>query len=180
MATCPRCPGSPLQHTLLVGNLPAHGCAQCDGVLLNLVTYRHWRESEAIRISVAATGPASTVTEDPHEAIACPKCRALMTKYRISAEVPNRLDYCAHCEELWFDAGEWDFVENIARSGHLAEVFGQPWQRRIRRKISEQMEAQRLQQLLGSDYPKFAEFRAWFQAHPERSRLLAMLFRKRA
>ena len=179
MATCPKCPNSGLEHTLLVENLPAYGCPSCDGLLLSLVIYRHWRETEAVHTITTDAEVAPAIVADTNETISCPKCRALMTKYRISAAIPNRLDYCAHCEDMWFDAGEWECVEAIAKSGHLAEIFGQPWQRKIRRKVTEEMEAQRLKELLGSEYSRFAEFYAWFQSHPQRSRLLALLSRKR-
>jgi Zn-finger nucleic acid-binding protein len=179
MASCPKCPNSELRHTLLMENLPAYGCSSCDGLLLSLMMYRHWRESESVHSSDSHTDVVTAIVADTNEPITCPRCRSLMTKYRISADIPNRLDYCAHCEDMWFDPGEWRCVEAIARSGHLAEIFGRPWQRQIRRKITEEMEIQRLKELLGSDYAKFADFRAWFRLHPNRSRLLALLTRKR-
>jgi Zn-finger nucleic acid-binding protein len=179
MANCPKCPNSELRHTLLMDDLPAYGCSSCDGLLLSLMMYRHWRETESVHLSESPTADLTAMVADRHEPIKCPRCRSLMTKYRISADIPNRVDYCAHCEDIWFDPGEWKCVEAIARSGHFAEIFGRPWQRQIHRKISEEMETQRLKELLGSDYGKFADFREWFQSHPNRGRLLALLSRKR-
>lgn len=179
MASCPKCPGSGLKHTLLLENLPAHGCSRCDGLLLSLVVYRHWRETLSPMLSNEPVKIEKVEVDDTEGSLMCPKCRALMTKYRFSSEVPNKLDFCAHCEELWFDAGEWGLAQAIAKSGHLAEVFGQPWQRKIRKEISDEMETKRLRNLLGVDFEKFAEFRNWFESHPQRSRLLALLSRKR-
>lgn len=179
MATCPNCRGYELRHTLLVENLPAYGCPNCDGLLLSLVIYRHWRETESPRIDSEESIQTLESVADTTEAISCPKCRALMTKFRIAADIPNRLDYCAHCDDLWFDACEWAQVASIAKSGRLAEIIGRPWQRKIRRDITDQMEANRMQELLGTDYPMFAKFHDWFRSHPQKYRLLAFLSRKR-
>ena len=76
---------------------------------------------------------------DPPDSIGakkCPKCRSLMSKYRISADKTNRLDYCPHCEEIWLDDGEWQLVEGLVIAGDFTRVFTQAWQYAVRAGIS--------------------------------------------
>ncbi len=176
MPACPTCPSATLRHTLLADGLPAHGCDTCGGVLLSLVTYRGWRDGRAVNASAAVEQlPAAAPVPDHAEAIRCPKCERIMTKYRIGEAVGNRLDYCAHCEELWLDGGEWALVEALAASGQLAAVVTQPWQRRVRAGDTARMEAARIHELLGTQYPTYRALVEWLDAHPARDLMLAQL-----
>ena len=180
MAQCPQCADSPLVHTLLADNLAAYSCGKCLGTLVSLVSYRAWRESSG-RSKLPAAEPAVAASEvaDSTGAKKCPKCRSLMSKYRISAEKSNRLDYCAHCEEVWLDDGEWQLVESLAASGDFTRMFTQSWQYAVRGNMSQQMEEQRLRELLGADYERVAEFGQWLQAQPARTEILAKLSRRK-
>src|SRR5262245_9998254 len=114
MAQCPQCEGSVLVHTLLTADLAAYSCGKCLGTLVSLVAYRAWRE-RAPQAALRA-GPAAVPDTTPPDSVgakSCPKCRSVMSKYRISAERTNRLDYCPHCEEIWLDEGEWQLVESL-------------------------------------------------------------------
>ena len=177
MASCPKCGDVGLRHALVLDELPAYACERCDGLLLNLVVYRHWRESHPPTPADETVAPDDVEVDDSTAVLSCPKCRAIMTKYRFSADVPNRIDYCAHCEELWFDAGEWDLVASTARSGHLAEIFAQPWQRKLRRQISADMELSRMKTLLADDYERLSDIESWLRDHPHRAQIIARLSR---
>lgn len=178
MATCPECRKSGLKHTLLAEKLPAHGCDECGGVLLSLIAYRSWRESNPPRPDESPATVDQVTVEDTPNAKQCPKCQGIMTKYRIGPDVQNRLDYCARCEEIWLDDGEWDLVQNLAASGLLGRVFTQPWQNRIRVTIADELDSARLGQLVGEDLEFFQVFDAWLATHPEKDTLLAYLQRK--
>jgi len=177
MTNCPVCANAALVPTLLAEDLPAQGCADCHGVLLSLIAYRHWRERSGLVRAEAKPIAKPEEIQESASALKCPKCRGLMTKYAIAPQLGNRLDYCAHCEEAWLDGGEWELVEELAKSGRLTEVFTQPWQRKIREGISEARETERLERLLGGDYGKFLELRDWLDAHPARNQILAHLQR---
>ena len=86
-----------------------------------------------------------------------------MSKYRISSEKTNRLDYCPHCEEIWLDDGEWQLVESLVATGDFTKVFTQSWQYAVRTGITSAMEEQRLRELLGDDYARVAEFARWLE-----------------
>jgi Zn-finger nucleic acid-binding protein len=172
---------------MLAENFAAYSCGDCLGTLVSLVAYRAWRENSG-RGQIAATSAAIAEPEpgadaeveppDSTDAKKCPKCRALMSKYRISAEKRNRLDYCAHCEEVWLDDGEWQLVESLAITGELAKVFTQAWQYAVRAGISHGMEEQRLRQLLGDNYERVVRFAEWLQLQPAKTEILARLSRQ--
>jgi Zn-finger nucleic acid-binding protein len=180
MAQCPQCADSPLVHAMLEENLPAYSCGRCFGTLVSLAVYRAWRENTG-RGRLPAT-PAAVADTDPVDSLTakkCPKCRSLMSKYRISAQKTNRLDYCPHCDEVWLDDGEWQLVEGLALAGDFARLFTQAWQNSVRGDITESMEADRLRALLGADFERVEELRAWIQAHPRKLEILARLARRK-
>src|SRR5262249_22681259 len=140
MAQCPQCADSTLVHTMLAENLAAYSCGRCLGTLVSLAAYRAWRENSGRdRLPVTAAAVAVGDAADSIAAKKCPKCRSLMSKYRISAEKSNRLDYCPHCDEVWLDDGEWHLVEGLALSGDFARVFTQAWQYALRGTVADAM-----------------------------------------
>jgi len=180
MAQCPQCADSTLVHALLTEGLAAYSCGKCFGTLVSLAAYRGWREGTG-KGQLPQTPAAVAESEAPDSIAAkkCPKCRSLMSKYRISAEQTNRLDYCPHCDEVWLDDGEWHLVEGLALSGDFARMFTQAWQNTVRGEVTEAMETERLRDLLGDDYGRVEELREWIQAHPRRMEILARLSRRK-
>ena len=180
MALCPQCDHSVLVHTLLADGLAGYSCGMCLGTLVSLVAYRAWRErNSAGRLAVPAAALADVEPPDSIGAKKCPKCRSLMSKYRIDSARLNRLDYCPHCEEIWLDEGEWELVESLAISGDLAKVFTQAWQYALRSSVTSALAEQRLRELLGADYERVRVFAEWLQAQPSRHEILAQLTRQR-
>jgi len=181
MSLCPQCDHSVLVHTLLTEDLAGYSCGKCLGTLVSLVSYRAWRERQSSRPSLDAT-PAVVPDIEPEDsrlAKKCPKCRSLMSKYRINSEQANRLDYCPHCEDIWLDDGEWQLVEGLAASGDLTRVFTQAWQYAVRSGVTSAMEEQRLRELLGSDYERVVAFAEWLRTQACRQEILARLARTR-
>ena len=181
MALCPQCDHSVLVHTLLTDNLAGYSCGKCLGTLVSLVAYRAWREGSAARALNGATPVAVPDGDTPDSTAAkkCPKCRSLMSKYRINADKANRLDYCPHCEEIWLDNGEWELVEGLVVAGDFARVFTQAWQYAVRSGVTGAMEEQRLRELLGADYERFSEFSRWLESQPAKQELVAQLARRK-
>jgi Zn-finger nucleic acid-binding protein len=180
MAQCPQCADSPLVHAMLSEGLAGYCCGKCLGTLVSLVSYRAWRERVGDHsLPVASPAIADGAAADSIGAKKCPKCRSLMSKYRISAEKTNRLDYCPHCEEIWLDDGEWQLVESMVQSGEFTKVFTQAWQYAVRADIVGAMEVHRLRELLGDDYGRFVEFARWLEAQPARQEIVAQLSRRK-
>jgi Zn-finger nucleic acid-binding protein len=180
MALCPQCDHSVLVHTLLTDNLAGYSCGKCLGTLVSLVAYRAWREHGA-RESLTPTPTAEPDIDaaDSVGAKKCPKCRSLMSKYRIRSDKTNRLDYCPHCEEIWLDEGEWRLVEGLVESGEFTKVFTQSWQYAVRAGITSAMEEERLRELLGNDYARVVQFAEWLQTQDAKPEILARLQRAR-
>jgi Zn-finger nucleic acid-binding protein len=179
MALCPQCDHSVLVHTLLTDELAGYSCGKCLGTLVSLVAYRAWRERTASRPQPAPPAVADVTPPDSTGAKKCPKCRSIMSKYRISAERSNRLDYCPHCEEIWLDDGEWQLIESLVTSGEFTKVFTQAWQYAVRTGITGAMEEQRLRELLGKEYERVVQFADWLQSQPEKHEILARLARRK-
>ena len=165
---------------MLAEGFAAYSCGKCLGTLVSLVAYRAWRDrgTSGVMKNVPPAVP-DIDTPDSIGAKNCPKCRSLMSKYRISAGKTNRLDYCAHCEEIWLDEGEWELVESLATAGEFTKVFTQAWQYAVRSEVSQAMEEQRLRDLLGQDYERLAQFVEWLQTQPAKQEILARLARRR-
>jgi Zn-finger nucleic acid-binding protein len=178
MALCPQCDHSVLVHTLLADGLAGYSCGMCLGTLVSLVAYRAWRERNSAGSLPAPT--AAVPDAEPPDSIGakkCPKCRSLMSKYRIDSARINRLDYCPHCEEIWLDEGEWELVESLAISGDFTKVFTQAWQHAVRRGVTSAMEEQRLRELLGDDYSRVEQFAAWLESQPAKQEIMQALAR---
>lgn len=179
MAQCPQCADSPLVHTMLNETLAGYGCGKCLGTLVSLVSYRAWRERSGASLPET---PAAVPDVDAPDSIAaknCPKCRSLMSKYRITAGKTNRLDYCPHCEEVWLDDGEWQLVEGFVSSGEFAKLFTQAWQYAVRANIGQEMAEHRLREMLGDQFERVEEFAGWLQSHPARQEIIARLARRK-
>jgi Zn-finger nucleic acid-binding protein len=180
MAQCPQCADSTLVHAMLTENLAGYSCGKCFGTLISLAAYRAWRENTGRdRLPITSAAIADTSAADSIAAKKCPKCRSLMSKYRISAGKTNRLDYCPHCDEVWLDDGEWQLVEALALSGDFTRLFTQAWQNMVKVEVTEAMQAERLRGLLGAEYTRVEEIRAWLRGHPLRLEILAILGRSR-
>jgi Zn-finger nucleic acid-binding protein len=170
---------APLVHAMLTEGLAGYSCGKCLGTLVSLVAYRAWRERTGGHETPPAPAIADAVPADSVGAKKCPKCRSLMSKYRISSEKANRLDYCPNCEEIWLDDGEWQLVESLVVSGEFTKVFTQAWQYAVRAGVTDAMAEQRLRELLGPDYERFTEFARWLDAQPAKQEIVAQLARRR-
>ena len=173
---CPTCESAILKPTKLEAGLSAMGCAGCNGALVSLLYYRDWAEREALRgTTLAVSGEAATIV-DTQNALHCPKCSKLMTKYRISSQTGNRLDVCYGCDEAWLDNGEWTLLKSLDQALNLPTIFTEAWQRRIRQEMTEQARNERqLAQLGESDYSEAHRVRNWLDGHPQRLMILGIL-----
>jgi len=179
MALCPQCENSTLVHTLLTESLAGYSCGMCFGTLVSLVAYRAWRDRHAHALEPGPAAIADAATPDSIAAIKCPKCSSLMSKYRISAQGGNRIDYCAHCEDIWLDEGEWQLIERLVNTGELTRVFTQAWQRTVRDGVAQSMEQRRFRELLGEEHERVTAFAQWLENHPARAEILARLQRRK-
>lgn len=159
---------------MLADGLSAKGCAACGGALIDLLAYRAWADQKGIDAVTANTTGGADV-EDTKHAISCPNCSAVMTKFRLDASADNKLDFCAQCDEVWLDSGEWQQLENLGLRKSLGAVFTEPWQHHIRAEILQHAHESWLREQFGDDFDRVADFRAWVQEHPQYEKILAWL-----
>ena len=135
MALCPQCDHSVLVHTMLTDNLAGYSCGKCLGTLVSLVAYRAWRE-HGRGARFAEPRPPRTPTPTPPDSIGakkCPKCRSVMSKYRISAgqdPIASTTARIARRSGSTMANGSWSRAWSLA--GDFTKVFTQAWQYAVR------------------------------------------------
>lgn len=175
---CPVCNSTELRPTMIEDLLPSMGCERCKGSLVGLLYYRHWAENHKPEQAAGAPASLSEVPPDTTSALRCPKCERIMTKYRLSGTVANRLDVCHLCDEAWLDGGEWQLLEQLQLSDKLPAVFTDTWQRKLRQEISERTRQDVLRRTIGdTDAGKVESVRSWLNVHPAKSTILTYLYR---
>lgn len=173
---CPKCKSTSLRASRIEADLPAAGCPDCNGALVSLLYYRDWAERhENDPVTIEAHHDAEEV-EDTSSAITCPKCSRLMTKYKMSGCVGNRLDVCPGCDEAWLDGGEWGLLKALELARKMPVVFTEQWQRNIRRQIAADTRRGILRKAIGDDSLQRTEsFKDWLKEHPRRNDILVYL-----
>jgi len=175
---CPRCKTSDLLPTMIEEGLPAMGCGNCHGSLVSLLHFRYWAENQK-PTAPPATSTAIPDATDTATAIRCPKCERIMTKYKLTGHVSNRIDVCSTCDESWLDAGEWELLEALQLSTKIPTIFTDAWQRRIRREIAQETRRNVLVRMIGEEGTRrVEEFKGWLDGSDHRSDIMAYLYRK--
>lgn len=176
---CPCCKTSELKPTMIEEDLPAMSCGSCQGSLLSLLYYRHWNETQLPSASAtSADATARIETTDTLTAIACPKCTRLMTKYKLTGSVSNRVDLCSSCDEAWLDRGEWELLHALQLGHQMPAIFTDAWQKRIRRELSENTRRSILVRVVGeAAAAKVEEFRAWLAQNKHKSHIMTYLYK---
>jgi len=169
---CPACRTSPLQPTKLDDGLLAHGCPQCSGALVAWLYYRDWAERQPQNDEPQAQVAVEAASES-QQALSCPKCAKLMSKFQISGTHGNRLDVCSSCDEAWLDNGEWQLLKALELSHKMPSIFTEAWQRKVRQQASEEARRQRFARLVGDEaIARADDIRSWLKDHPQRRELL--------
>lgn len=161
---CPRCLNQKLNPAELEAGLVCGECKNCQGRLVSLLNYRHWLIQ--LDYGQLETPQNPLKVEDNVQAIICQKCNHLMTKYRMDVDAQNRLDYCGHCDEVWFDKGEWELLKKLNHHYHLPHLVTEVWQNQLRHEENERLLHKRYIKLLGDDeFRKLLDFKQWLDGH---------------
>ena len=180
---CISCAGE-LESREVQQGLRAEVCNQCEGVWLDLVNYQRWQKKSALTVQdddVSAFNhplpiEAGEVIESSPTALFCPECSSLLQKYRLSANLPARIDRCLPCSKVWLDAAEWQLVCQQPTTTNLVQVLSDQGQRQIRTTETRERMVAIYQQRFGeADYAQIEQMRTWLAVHPQKSQLLAYL-----
>lgn len=173
---CPSCKSYTLKPVKLEHGLVARECIKCQGVLIDLLSYRKWAEDSTPTPDANIT-PLQEVV-DNSKALACPKCSRVMLKFRVTGSADNKVDVCSGCDDAWLDYGEWDLLGALAIQDKLTAIFTEPWQRNIREENRTASHEKRFVELLGNeDYKKLDDLKKWVDGHAKKSDLIRFLLR---
>lgn len=172
---CPSCDNAVLKPGKLEDNLACAMCPACHGALLSLVTYRQWLETFPFEVENAPVTAQVNANDSTH-VLSCQRCQREMVKYRFAADSSHGLDLCAWCDDVWFDAGEWEFLKHRKLHGALPAVFTEPWQRQIEKRSPDAVRAHAYQQRFGAaEFRQLEKIRNWLSVQPDRDDMLSYL-----
>lgn len=181
---CTVCSDGRLEASYLEPLLPCHTCSNCGGSLLRMMDYFRWQSDSADSSSSdeashslanPSVNPVVDVAEETRKAVICPKSGVLMTKYRISAETDNRLDYSAASNAVWIDKGEWALLKANGLATRLNNVFTSHWQHEIRAQESSEVMEELYKRRFGEHYTALKAFREVLDSMEDRNEALAYL-----
>ncbi len=156
--------------------LTALHCAECGGSLLAMEDYHRWRERRPALPVDAPPAPPSV--EEPAGVRSCPCCGRLMQRYRVGTVPDFRIDRCTHCQQAWFDPGEWRALAAVGLADRLGEVLSDSWQRKLQADALRMRREAGLREKFGDAcVDELGRVRAWLETQPpaRRDELLALL-----
>ena len=173
---CPICAPVTLQSTVLESTPSAHHCPQCDGLFISSADYWMWREQHGPDLPEQPDSAPLPQSSAPVQAKQCPFCLHLLLPYHLSLDIPFTVDHCGACNGMWFDRDEWSSLQRRNLHDNLHQMFGEPWQRRLRRAEHQvRMDVIYRAKFGAADYAEVRRVKAWLDAHPQRQALRAYL-----
>lgn len=172
---CPTCRNRMLRPSKLAPGLPGFSCNSCGGNLIEILSYRMWSEQKPAENVKKNLYPKNS-PEDSKQTLVCPKCNKLMTKFLISGTTLNKIDLCGNCGRFWLDGGEWSLLECLDLENDITRIFNEPWQKSIRKDISDKVTEDKYKSLIGeADYSKLINILDWIKNHPKKDEIIAYL-----
>jgi len=173
---CPVCKTDTLGEIVLLEELPANQCSQCNGVWMPSNAFLAWKRTQpgdfVEKKGVISIDPSWEVDELK----LCPASGHILMRYKIFPDSEFYLDRCRHCNGIWFDKREWDVLVDRNLHDNLNEFFTHVWQDKLHAaETKRNMEKLYLQKFGGADYEHVQKVREWLKDHPKRSMLLAFL-----
>ncbi|BCE03812.1 hypothetical protein [Marinicellulosiphila megalodicopiae] len=165
---CYQCTSTVLKPIKLDSMLPARQCVKCNGVHLDLLNYRNWRENSSVS-SITKSAAVAVDAQDNKKALVCQKCSKIMLKFKISVDHENFVDVCSHCDDAWLDSGEWELLNELDIQNKLTQIMTDPWQKNIKQQHFEALkEGQYMSQLGEDDFETVKSFAQWIKDHPKK------------
>lgn len=182
---CCACNKGTLMPTRINNGPEAYQCNACNGALLILATYMDWVRSQRGNQTVETETQSSAVPNDAdadvgiahsNRALSCPKCSRIMRRFNILFESAHVLDLCQHCEAVWLDAGEWQFLKAHGLHTSITTISSETYQRRLREQAVRNAASQRFRETVGeASFGEVQKFADWLKDQPMRDAILRHL-----
>ena len=172
---CPSChTGTLLPTRIATGGPACYQCNHCQGALLSIAPYLDWAKNAGT--SQPQADALDMDSTDTKHALGCPKCSRIMLRYNAMADKAHGLDYCFHCEEVWLDAGEWQYLVNHGLHTRITAISTDPYQRRLREQAQRDAARERFRRSIGdASFDTVEQFRAWLVEQPNKAQILRFL-----
>jgi len=129
---CPVCLNTELKLQDIDRGLSAGVCLSCNGRWISLQSYQAWLEFEDHeQVKAEENNKAGSVPNNDRARI-CPKCKRILTKYKIAVESALNIDRCTICSGVWLDEADWATLKNKKLHLALDKIFTDHWQNEIR------------------------------------------------
>jgi Zn-finger nucleic acid-binding protein len=158
----------------LAPELSGLACSECSGVWIPRHKYDAWRARQPADLPETPTA-AQVAVSGTHKAKICPQCGHLLLPYRVGHGLPISIDYCGACGGVWCDRAEWDAMKARNLHDNLHDMVSAHWQTAVRQSDVQEAVEQTYRRLLGAEYGKASELRAWLRDQPQKSLILAYL-----
>ncbi len=173
---CCKCLTGTLLPTRVDSGPACHLCNNCQGILLSVGPYLDWVKSIKGQTTTLPSDGFSPEPEDTKGAVSCPKCSRIMLRYYASAHRTHGLDYCFHCDEVWLDPGEWQFLVSKGLHTQITTISTDAYQRRLREDAGREAARQRVRAAIGDAAFEEAErFKTWLATQPAKAQILRHL-----
>ncbi|QNP49459.1 TFIIB-type zinc ribbon-containing protein [Diaphorobacter aerolatus] len=156
----------------------SYQCNQCSGALLSLAPYLDWVKGARTSDMAAAEAVSfeGADASDTKRALPCPKCSRIMLRFNVLADKAHGLDFCFHCEEVWLDAGEWQYLKAHGLHTRITSISTDPYQRRLRDQAVRESALQRFRATIGDEeFNEVEKFATWLKKQPTREAILRHL-----
>jgi Zn-finger nucleic acid-binding protein len=175
---CPACKTTTLEIVPLDTALNAHHCMSCHGQWISGEHYWDWLrgkgDGETASSASVEAAPAPAVHDTPSAKL-CPSCARLLIRYRVGHGLGFTIEHCPGCDGVWLDESEWEALKARNLHDDLQLICDSLWQGQVFKDEQRQLAEARLARMLGADFERAKEVRAWIAGHPNRSALLAYL-----
>lgn len=179
---CPVCKTATLKNSRLESNLATLNCPDCGGHWIKSYQYWRWRDAQGRDLPELPPTPlleeatSGASMDAPSSPRFCPDCGRFMRRYPVGHDTGIELERCENCGGMWFDAQEWEALRTRNLHDDVHKVFSEVWQLKIFRHQRAEAHEKLLRQMLGpEDLEKALQIKAWFDAHPRRNELYALL-----
>lgn len=157
-------------------HLSAATCDGCGGHWLSHGDYESWIKAHGDTLPEKHFSEVTFQVGDVQGAKICPDCGRILLKYRVGHGLDFNLDHCSGCGGVWLDKNEWDALRARNLHDEIHKMFSTSWQAQVRGERMRERLEEAYQNRFGRDaYEKVKDVRAWLQAQPQKSALLAFI-----